>query len=94
MKNYVYPAIFVKDKEEDIYKVFFPDLELITDGAFAEEAFLYAKEALKSYFVYVEKYDLDFNYPSEFEPLKNSCRANEFVMLIDADVSKKDLTEK
>jgi len=91
MKSFVYPAIFVKDLEENVYKVYFPDLELITDGAFVEEAFLYAKEALKAYFVYVEKYDLDFNYPSEFEPIKNRLRANELLMLIDADVSKKDI---
>ena len=44
MKSFVYPAIFVKDQEDNTYKVFFPDLELITDGAFVEEAFLYAKE--------------------------------------------------
>lgn len=92
MKNFVYPAIFVKDNDEEVYKVFFPDLELLTDGAFVEEAFLYAKEALKSYFVYVEKYDLDFNYPSEFEPIKTRCRQNEFVMLIDAEVNKNDLS--
>lgn len=91
MKSFVYPAVFVKDIEENTYKVYFPDLELMTDGAFVEEAFLYAKEALKAYFVYVQKYDLDFNYPSEFEPLKFSCRPNEFLMLIDADVTKADL---
>jgi len=91
MKRFVYPAIFVKDIEEDIYKVYFPDLELMTDGAFAEEAFLYAKEALKAYFVYVEKFELDFNYPSEFEPIKNSLRANELAMLIQAEVTSEDL---
>ena len=91
MKSFVYPAIFVKDQEDNTYKVFFPDLELITDGAFVEEAFLYAKEALKAYFVYVQKYDLDFNYPTDFEAVKRGCRANEFLMLIDADVISSDL---
>ena len=91
MKSFVYPAVFIKDKEDGVYRVLFPDLELTTDGAFVEEAFLYAKEALKSYFVYVEKYDLDFNYPSDFDSIKNSSRQNELIMLIDADVSNKDL---
>ena len=91
MKGFVYPALFIKDKEEQIYRVLFPDLGLTTDGAFVEEAFLYAKEALRAYFVYVEKYELDFNMPSEFEPLRKCCKPNELVMLIDADVTKKDL---
>lgn len=91
MKSFVYPALFIKDKEEDVYRVLFPDLELTTDGAFVEEAFLYAKEALKAYFVYVQKYDLDFNMPSEFDIVKSCCKEDEFVMLIDADVSSKDL---
>lgn len=91
MKSFVYPAVFVKDKEENVYRVLFPDLELTTDGAFVEEAFLYAKEALKAYFVYVEKYELDFNMPSEFDLIYNKFSKNDVVMLIDADVTKKDL---
>ena len=64
MKNYVYPAVFIKDKENDIYRVLFPDIELTTDGTVVEEAFLYAKEFLKAYFVYIEKYDR-IRYPQK-----------------------------
>lgn len=91
MKSFVYPAVFVKDEEENSYKVIFPDLELTTDGAFVEEAFLYAKEALKAYFVYVEKYEFDFNMPSDFDSIHGKFAKNGVVMLIDADVTKKDL---
>ncbi len=94
MKSFVYPAIFIKDKEEEVYRVLFPDLELTTDGTFVEEAFLYAKEALKAYFVYVEKYDLDFNMPTEFDSVRMCTKPNEFVMLIDADVTKKDVENR
>ena len=41
MKSFVYPAIFIKDKDEDVYRVLIPDLELTTDGSFIEEAYLY-----------------------------------------------------
>ena len=58
MKTFVYPAIFVKDNVEDNYKVLFPDLEITTDGQFVEEAFLYAKELLKAYFVSNSSYTL------------------------------------
>lgn len=91
MKSYAYPAVFIKDKIGDVYRVIFPDLELTTDGNFVEEAFLYAKSALKAYFVYVEKYGLDFNMPTDFELVKSSCSAGQFVMLIDAEVNDKDL---
>lgn len=89
MQRYVYPAIFFK--EDDNVKVLFPDIELATDGNFMEEAFLFAKEALKGYFIQTEKYDFDFNYPSDFEKVKASCRKDDVVMLIDAIVTKKDL---
>lgn len=91
MKSFVYPAIFLQDKEEQVIRVLFPDLGLTTDGAFVEEAFLYAKEALKAYFVYVQKYDLDFNYPTEFDKIYSQAKNNEIVMLINADVTKKDV---
>ena len=91
MKSFVYPAIFLHDKEQQVIRVLFPDLGLTTDGAFVEEAFLYAKEALKAYFVYVQKYDLDFNYPPEFDKVYSQTKNNEIVMLINADVTKKDV---
>ena len=86
MKSFVYPAIFIKDNDEDLYRVLIPDLELTTDGSFMEEAYLYAKEMLKAYFSYIEKYDLDFNQPTDFEIVKKSCEEGDIVMLVDAEV--------
>jgi len=91
MKSFVYPAIFVKDSEDESYKVLFPDLEITTDGAFVEEAFLYAKELLKAYFVAIMKYDLDFNMPTDFDKVKKASKPSYLVMLISADVTKKDI---
>lgn len=89
MKTYVYPAIFIKDEEDDVYRVLFPDLDITTDGAFMEEAFLYAKEVLKAYFAYIEKYDLDFNEPTEYEMIKKTCDEGDIVMLVDAQLKIK-----
>ncbi len=91
MKSFVYPAIFIRDNDEDIYRVLFPDLELTTDGSFMEEAYLFAKEMLKTYFAYIEKYDLDFNQPTDFELVKKSCEEGDIVMLVDAEI---ETTEK
>lgn len=94
MQRFVYPAIFFKDKDEDMYRVLFPDIELVTDGKFIEEAFLFAKEFLKQYFVQVLKYDLDFNYPTNFEQVKQNSKSTDIVMLVDATVQDKDLKKK
>ena len=94
MKTYVYPAVFIKDEEENVYRVLFPDLELTTDGAIVEEAYLYARECLKAYFKYIEKYDLDFNLPTDFECVKKSARAEDYVMLIDAVIADNDKQKK
>ena len=89
MKTFVYPAIFIRDEEDEVYRVLFPDLDITTDGAFMEEAFLYAKEVLKAYFAYIEKYDLDFNEPTDYEMIKKNCETSDIVMLIDAQLKIK-----
>ncbi len=90
MKSFVYPAIFIKDKEDEMYRVLIPDLELTTDGAFMEEAYLYAKAMLKAYFSYIDKYELDFNLPTDFETVKKSCDKDDIVMLLDTEIEVND----
>ena len=67
--QFVYPAIFVKDEEDDSYQVIFPDLNIYTDGANLSRAYLYAKDLLRVYFSYAMKYDTEFNHPSKLEDL-------------------------
>ncbi len=90
MKSFVYPAIFMKDKEEDVYRVLVPDLDLTTDGSFIEEAYLFAKEMLSAYFNYIEKYDLDFNLPTDFELVKKSCDPDDIVMLVYTELEEEE----
>ena len=90
MKSFVYPAIFIKDDDEEVVRVLFPDLELTTDGSFIEEAYLFAKEMLEAYFTYIEKYDLDFNQPTDFDIVKKSCEEGDIVMLVDAEIEGKE----
>ena len=88
--RYVYPAIFVKDEDES-YKVLFPDLDISTDGKIMEEAFLYAKGFLKSYFVYAETDNMDSKLPTDYETCKKQNAFADEIMLIDAEVDKNDL---
>ena len=91
MRTYAYPAVFMKDEEDGTYHVLFPDLELTIDSDKVEEAYLYAKASLKAYFVYCEKYDLDYNEPSDFESVKKSCKKDELPMIIEISITDKDL---
>lgn len=91
MRKYAYPAVFMRDEEDGTYHVLFPDLELTIDSDKVEEAYMYAKASLKAYFVYCEKYDLDYNEPSDFEKVKNSCNKDELAMIVDVTVEDKDL---
>lgn len=89
MKQFLYPAIFFK--LEDEYRVIFPDLDISTDGKTFEDAYLYAQDLLRVYFIYVLKHDLDFNLPSTYEELKKSSNPSETIVMIDAIIGPKDL---
>jgi predicted RNase H-like HicB family nuclease len=84
-KQYLYPAIFVLD-EDGKYQVIFPDLQIFTDGKDLSEAYLCAKELLRVYFSYVNKYEVDYNLPTKLEELEKKCKTNEKVLLVDAFV--------
>ena len=94
MKRYTYPAIFVKDKDKNEFNVLFPDLEIVTDGRFVEEAYLYAKASLKEYFKYAEKFELDYNFPSSFEHVRNTTEKDEFVLLVDTEIEDNELSKR
>ena len=81
---FVYPAVF--NKTADGYEVFFPDLDLKTDGEIIEMAYLFAVESLKVYFTYMIKYKLDYNLPSDFEEIRNNYPNACSVMLITAEI--------
>lgn len=89
MQQFIYPAIFYMDDDET--KVYFPDLDISVSGDNYDEAFLFAKELLKKYFLYVVKNELDFNFPSSFEETKRKCGAKEVPLLIDAIITPADL---
>lgn len=91
MRQFIYPAVFYFDEDET--KVYFPDLDISTSGDNYDEAFLFAKELLKVYFMYVLTNDFDFNFPSNFADVNKKCGEKEKTMLIDAFVSDADLKE-
>ncbi len=83
--QYLYPAIFIRD-EDGKYQVFFPDLDIYTDGDNLSEAYLYAQGLLKAYFSYAEKYEVDYSKPTKLEKYLSKCKPNELVMYVETIV--------
>ena len=83
MKQFLCPAIFFK--EDDKYVVLFPDLNITTEGDTVEEAFLFAKDSLKVYCSYVEKFDLDIETPTTYDKVCQK-NPNNLVMMVDCFV--------
>ena len=84
LKQFVYPAVF-RQGEFDVV-VYFPDLELTTEGENYEEAFLFAKDLLRVYLSTALNNDLEFSLPSKFSSINSKNVRNDDVMLIDAFV--------
>ena len=89
MQYFAYPALFYKD--EDVVRVYFPDLNISTEGESLTEAFLFAKDLLRIYFAYALKFELDYNLPSNVEKLISKCKVGEIAMLVDAVVGPNDI---
>lgn len=83
MKQFLFPAIFFK--EEDRYIVLFPDLNITTEGETIEEAYLFAKDSLKVYCSYAEKFELEVDTPSKYETVCEKNK-NNLIMLVDCFV--------
>jgi predicted RNase H-like HicB family nuclease len=88
MFHYIYPAVFFYNDEE--FQVLIPDLNLTCSGISLEEAYILAKDFLRAYFEYAQKFDMDTLEPSNFNEILEKYRNDKTatVMLIDAMVKK------
>ena len=91
IKQFVYPVVFIKEENEVV--AMFPDLDISIDGVSFEEAFLFAKDYLRKYFIYALKYDIEFNLPTNFEEIEANNKGKH-IMLVDALVFNDDLKMK
>ena len=85
MNQYLFPAVFYK--EDDKFIALFPDLGITIDGDTIEDAYLFAKESLKVYCTYAEKFEIEMDYPSTFEKVLKS-NPHDVIMLVDCVVQK------
>lgn len=86
MKQYVFPAIFLKESD-DSYTAFIPDLNLTSEGSSIEETFLFIQDFLSIYCSYVSKSDEEETLiPSKFEKIQRAY-PSAITMLVDAFVN-------
>jgi len=83
MEQYIYTAIFYQEEGEDEITVAFPDLNISTQGNTLVEAFLFAKDYLKTYCSYAKKFDMEIETPSKFSDIERKF-PNAKCMLVDA----------
>ncbi len=83
MKDLVYPAVFIKDKDTSNFTVTIPDLGIVTEGVNIVEAFINAKEYLCAMVDCAIKFGCELETPSSFDDV---CKKNKkyTVLLIDA----------
>lgn len=88
MFHYIYPAVFFFSEDE--FQALIPDLNLTTAGISLEEAYILAKDYLRAYCTYAVKFDIEIEFPSAYNKIKEKYKDNQnaVVMLIDAAVPK------
>ena len=86
--NFIYPALFIKDTEEDCYIVAFDDIAVFCQEETVEEAFLSAKILLKEYIkLSYEEYGEVIEKPRTYEQsIDFHKKGKGFVLLVDAEL--------
>ena len=85
MTSYIYPAVLTFDTESCMFIISFYDLDLFTEGATVEEAYLNAKSYLENYIACALKFDVDINPPSTFENTEKEFK-NDKVIMVEAQI--------
>lgn len=81
-KDYVmYPAIMAKEKNENEYSIYFPDLDVASSGLDEKDAILSARELLGTVIFGLEVDGEKIPKPSDISDIK--VKKDEFVTLID-----------
>lgn len=87
MKQYIFPATFYRDEENDNYIVAFDDLPIYCTGKTIEEAYQTAKKHLKEFCsLSIKMYGDVKEKPNTYlESLK--AHKNDIVLLIDVEIN-------
>ncbi len=86
--NFIYPALFIKDPEENTYIVAFDDIAVFCSDSTVEGAFLAAKKLLKDYVkLSFEEYGEVLEKPRTYEQsVEFHKKGKGFVLLVDVEL--------
>ncbi len=83
----VYPVIISKEKSDNYYDVYIPDLETNTEGETIADAIEMARDAIGLKCLTLNE-DNNKPFPDASELSEIKCNDNEFVTLVDVDYSE------
>ncbi len=83
MQQYIFPAVLYKDDAGNGYTIVLQDINICTEGATVEEAFISAKEYLEVYCRCAIEYNGEVDPASSFANVKDDNK-NNIVLLVDA----------
>lgn len=83
----VYPVIISKEKSDNYYDVYIPDLEINTEGETIADAIEMARDAIGLKCLTLDE-DYNKPFPDASELSKIKCEDNEFITLVDVDYSE------
>ena len=83
MQQFIFPAVLYKDSEGNGYTIVLHDINVCTEGATVEEAFINAKEYLEVYCRCALEYNGEVEKASRFADVEAECK-NNIVLLVDA----------
>lgn len=92
MKQFVFPAVLYKDKENRGYTIILHDISVCTEGETVEEAFLRAKEFLETYCRCALEYNGEVEEATKYEDVEKE--SNNIVLLVDAQIEGYDGNEE
>ena len=83
MQQFIFPAVLYKDSEGNGYTIVLHDINVCTEGATVEEAFINAKEYLEVYCRCALEYNGEVEKASKFADVEAESK-NNIVLLVDA----------
>ena len=95
MEKFVYPMVLFTSKDNQGYTVLYPDLDIVTSGETVEDAYLRAKDYLKSFLEIATKCESTLSDASTYTEAQG-LNPKRIILLADADLDtgKVVLTKK
>ena len=85
MQQFIFPAVLYQDSEGKGFTIVLHDINVCTEGATVEEAFVNAKEYLEVYCRCALEYNGEVDEASSFAEVEADSKGN-IVLLVDADL--------